>query len=91
MTVREIADWAALLLAATIVFQLLRTNALLRGIYLILEKQHRPATEQYDLWVAKLECDLREHYPDTLLVPLYLVGALAIFAAYGSFLWWAHK
>lgn len=81
---KAIMEWALLAVALLIFGQLFRVNALLRGIYLILEKQNRPPTENSDRWVADLDKDLGEQYPGYKSALVYAVSGLV---ALGLLLW----
>lgn len=74
-------EWGLVVVGIAIAAQLFRTNALLRGIYVLLEKHHRPPGETCDRWVAQLERGLAERYPDAKRAALNALGGISIFAA----------
>ena len=75
------AAWILLAVALLIFAELFRTNALLRGIYLMLEKQNRPPSSDSHRWVNQLEQDAKQAIPDSRSALIYLLigfGALAV-------------
>jgi hypothetical protein len=85
---------AAVILAVGLLaiwLQLLTANALLRGIYTILEKHHRPLNAENDRWVHQAERDLRDWLPPgpswgTIFGCLGMLSLLIVAAA--AWAWW---
>lgn len=67
--------------------QLFRQNSLLQGIFLILERHHRPEGAQPEHWVTKLHDEAKERRPPVLLPLIINLSLLAGVVALLIWLW----
>lgn len=82
-----ILQWFLFIVLLLIFAELFRANALLRGIYVILERQNRPPSETSDRWVSQLDREARQSLPDSRSALIYLLIGLAGAAAGLWVLW----